>query len=198
VATVIDCPSARERDLAVLYLAGKLPEGETQAWERHYFGCENCWQDVQRGSELRAAFGKAPVLPRIRAVPFSRAWLALAAAAVLAIVGVGVWQLNRRTAEEPTVLRSAGAAIARLEVSARAGGRIDLSWAPQPQAATYEVQVFSSDSTRVWKTDTSEPRVSIVPGVVVAPGQTYQIRIEALDSLGQVIASGEVSVVPKQ
>ena len=61
MAKVVDCPGTGERDVAVLYLAGKLPEDEAEAFEAHYFECERCWEEVQRGSELRAALGKPAV-----------------------------------------------------------------------------------------------------------------------------------------
>ena len=198
MATVIDCPSAGERDLAVLYLAGRLPEDEAQAFEEHYFACEHCWQDVQRGSELRAALGKPAVAPAGRSVRPRRAWLPLAAAAVIAFVALGVWQLNRRTPVESTtpVVRGAGE-ILDLEVESGRQGSIDVRWPRHPSAATYEIEVLASNGGSVWKTETPEPRVRIVPGVLAAPGQTYEIRVEALDSLGQVIASGQASLLPK-
>jgi hypothetical protein len=190
-----DCPYTGERDLAQLYLAGRLPDAEAQAFEAHYFECEVCSQDVLGGGGLRELFGRPAVAAAVAPARPARAWLPLAAAAAIAFVGIGVWQLARRVQVEPTVLRSAGAVIVDLKVSAHAGGGFDVSWAPQPQAATYEVQVFASDSTRLWRTETREPRVSIGPTVLSAPapGSTYEIRVEAFDSLGQIVASAEVA-----
>ena len=197
MGTVIDCPKPGERDLAVLYLAGKLPEDEAQAFEAHYFGCEDCREDVQRGSELRAAFGKPAVVPAARSARPRRAWLPLAAAAVIAFVALGVWQLTRRTPVESTtpVVRGVGEVL-DLEVESGRQRGIDVRWPPHPNAATYEIEVLGSNGASVWKTETPEPRIRIAPGVLSSPGQTYEIRVEALDSLGQAIASGEASLAP--
>jgi hypothetical protein len=182
----------------VLYLAGRLSEDEAEAFETHYFGCADCWEDVHRGSELRAAFGKPAVAPASRSVRPRRAWLPLAAAAVIAFVALGVWQLTRRTPVESTtpVVRGAGEVL-DLEVASGRQGGIDVRWPPHPNAATYEIEVLASNGASVWKTETPEPRVRIGPGVLAAPRQTHEVRVEALDSLGQVIASGQASLAPK-
>ena len=75
----------------------------------------------------------------------------------------------------------------------RAAGRHRLSWPPHPGAATYRVQVFASDGARVWRSEVREPRLSIDAGVLPSPrpGQSFVIEVEALDSMGQVIAAGD-------
>lgn len=200
MARVIDCPSGGERDLAVLYLAGKLPEEEALAFEKHFFGCEDCWQDVQRGSELRAALGKPAVAPTVRAIRPARTLLPLAAAAVIAFAAFGVWQLTRRTSVEPTtpVLRGVSE-VFNLEVESGRQGGIDVSWPPHPNAATYEIEVSASNGASVWRTEIREPRVNIGPAVLPAPstGEAYWIQVEALDAMGQVVAMSAPTGLPK-
>ncbi len=201
MARAIDCPNARERDLTSLYLAGKLPEGEAEAFEAHYFECESCWQDVQRGRELRAALGKPEVAPPTRATRSARDWRPLAAAAVIALVGLGVWQLTRRTAEQPTprpVLRGVNSEGLMLKVEKGPEGGISLSWPAHSDAATYEIEVLASDGVSVWKTEAREPRLSIDPTVLPAPGKgiSFLIKVEALDPMGQVVAKSELKPLP--
>ena len=200
MARAIDCPNARERDLTSLYLAGKLPEGEAEAFEAHYFECESCWQDVQRGRELRAALGKPEVEPAARVTRSARDWRPLAAAAVIAFVGLGVWQLTRRTAGEPTrpVLRGVNSEGLALKVETEPKGGINLSWPAHPDAATYEIEVLASDGVSVWRTEVKEPRLSIGPAVLPAPGKgiSFLIKVEALDPMGQVVAKSELKPLP--
>lgn len=201
MAKVIDCPNTGERDLALLYLAGKLPEDEAEAFEAHYFECESCWQDVQRGSELRAAFGKPAVAPAARATRSAWDWRPLAAAAVIAFVGLGVWQLTRRTAEEPTrpVLRGVNAEGLALKVETGPQGGIELTWPAHPDAATYAVEVLASDGVSVWKREIEEPRLNIGPAILPAPraGISFLIKVEALDPMRQVVATSELTPLPQ-
>jgi anti-sigma factor RsiW len=201
VAKVIDCAKAGERDLALLYLAGRLPEDEAEAFEAHYFECENCWHDVQRGSELRAALGKPAVAPLAAATRSAWDWRPFAAAAVIAFVGLGVWQLTRRTAEEPNrpVLRGVNAEGLALKVETGPQGGINLTWPPHPDAATYEVEVVASDGVSVWKKETKEPRVTIGAAVLPAPreGISFVVKVEALDSMRQVVATSELTPLPQ-
>lgn len=192
-----DCPSGGRADTALRYLAGRLPVAEAQTFEEHYFSCADCREDVQRGGELRETMGKPAVVFAAPERRSSRPWLPLAAAAAIALVGVGLWQVGRRTGRSETVSRAAQGSIAGLAVSAGADGGFDLTWAAAEGASSYEVEVFSSDSRRLWKAETREPRVRIEPAVLSAPGGSYEIRVEALDALGRVVASGEIAAKAK-
>jgi hypothetical protein len=202
VAKVTVCPSAGERDTALLYLAGKLAEDEAQAFEEHYFSCVECREDVERGSELRSTLGKPPVVPRTNARSAVRAWLPLAAAAVLAFAGVGVWQMTRRSPEEADrrVMRSTATGVLDVGVVAGSSGAIELSWPPHPDAASYVVQVLAPDDAGVWKTRTSEPRLTIASGILPAPERARGLRVEveAFDSMGQEVAKSELLPLPQR
>ena len=134
-------------------------------------------------------------MPAVRPTRSARTWLPLAAAAAIAFVGIGVWQLSRRSAEEPrrTVTRSSAADVIVLKVEAGSQGGVELTWRSRPDAATYRVQIFTADEVSVWKNETKEPRLSIGPGVLPTPaaGQSYKVEVEALDSMGQVVATSE-------
>src|SRR5262245_20938359 len=92
----IDCTRADETDLVALYLAGKLPEHEAEAFETHYLGCERCAAALREGGEIRAALGKpvlatAPASPEAPRRGGSRdVWTFLAAAAAVAAFFYGL------------------------------------------------------------------------------------------------------------
>ena len=202
MAKLIDCPKG-EQDLSALYLAGELPEGEAQAFEKHYFECESCWQDVQRGSELRATLGNSAVAsaaPHAAAIRRARSWLPLAAAAAIAFVGIGVWQLTRQSAVEssPAVMRSSVVDVLALEVSGGPQGSVDVAWASHSEASSYRVQVLGSDGLGAWKKEVSETHLKIVPGDVAPSGKQMQIQVEALDAMGQVVATSERIPLPRR
>jgi hypothetical protein len=186
-----------EQDVAVLYLAGRLPEDDAEAFEAHYLQCDKCWEDVQRGIELRAALGKPPVAPAARATRFAWDWRPLAVAAAIAFVGLGVWRLTRRTADETSrpVLRGVNAERLDLKVETEPQGSFNLTWPPHPDAATYKIEVLASDGVSVWKTEIKETRLSIGAAVLPAPrtGISLLIRVEALDPMRQVVATSELT-----
>jgi CHAT domain-containing protein len=97
VSKILDCNSVEEQDLVSQYVGRKLSPEEAEAFEEHYFGCDRCWAEVQRATELRAALQKSasdakemapePVPPRVIRGPW-RNWGLLAAAAAVAFVAV--------------------------------------------------------------------------------------------------------------
>ncbi len=199
---MIDCPKGTERDLASRYLAGKLGEEEAVAFEEHFFACASCREDVERGSELRVVLGKEPIVAAIRPARARLTWLPLAAAAAIAFVGLGVWQMTRRSAGEPgrSVMRSTLPEVLELKASAGPAGSIELTWSPHPDAASYSVHVLAADDSSVWKAKTTEPRLTIASGVLPAPdGVTpLSVEVEAFDSMGQAVAKSELTPLPKR
>ncbi len=198
----IACPGtdAGQRDLAPLYLAGRLAEEEAEAFEAHYLGCPKCREDIRAGAAMRELYGKPGVAASARPSPARRSWLPLAAAAAIAFAGVGVWQAARRTAGEPgqPVLRSENARVLGLEVETGLDGSIDLTWQPHPKAAAYEVQIVSSDGVRVWGANADEPRLHVGSGVLPAPapGRPLEVEVRALDAMGQVLATSDPAPLP--
>jgi len=201
VPIVTECPRLVDRDLASRYLAGKLRAADAEAFEEHFFGCESCRLEVERGTELRALFGKAPVVPAARAARSARTWLPLAAAAAIAFVGIGVWHLTRRPVEEasPSIMRGTVAEVLDVRVAAGSAGGIDLTWPRHPDAANYVVQVLAADDTSVWKGQTREPRLTIASTVLPPPegGMALSVEVEAFDSLGQAIAKSALIPLPR-
>ena len=41
----LDCASVEEGELVNLYVTHQLSDGDAEAFEKHYFGCETCWNE---------------------------------------------------------------------------------------------------------------------------------------------------------
>lgn len=196
------CPGTDpgQRDLAPLYLAGRLTTEEAEAFEAHYLGCPKCREDVRGGAALRELYGKAGVAASARPAPAGWSWLPLAAAAAIAFAAVGVWQAAQRTAGDPgqPVLRSENAKVLGLKVDRGLDGSIDLTWRPYPNAATYEVQIFGADGVRVFGANADEPRLHVGSGVLPAPapGRLLEVEVRALDAMGQLLATSDPTSLP--
>jgi len=200
VAKVNDCPGKRERDLAELYLAGRLPEEEAEAFEAHYFGCETCREDVERGSEIRAALGRPAVAPVAKGKTTPSSWRLLAAAAAVVIVGLGVWQLTHQSRETQSspVLRGGATEALSLKLETLPEGRIKLTWAAHPEAQEYAFQVLRSDGVAVLKQVTRETTLILDRSTLAPPppGISFLTRIEALDTTGQIVAATDLRPLP--
>lgn len=104
VARELDCASIEERDLVSRYLAEKLPSEEAEAFEKHYFGCDRCWEELQAATEVRAVSSEGrgrekasqAEIPRRRG-PVWTNWRVLSLAAVVAVaVAAGLISLRLR------------------------------------------------------------------------------------------------------
>ncbi len=193
----IECPATAggQRDLVPLYLAGKLTEGDAEAFEAHYFACATCREDVHTGAALREIYGKPAIVAGGHPALTRRPWLPLAAAAAIALVTLGVWQFSRQTIVErgQPALRGGFAATLDLKVEPGPQGAIELSWSAHPEAAVYQIQVFAADGTRVWSAEANEPRLSIGSAVLPSPGpgKSFEVEVQALDSMQQVVATSD-------
>ena len=192
----MNCAWVEEHDLVALYLSGKLPEAED--FESHYFGCDRCWAQVRQAGEVRAALG-LPVLampPPDRRAGGRDAWTLLAAAAAIAIMVLGVRQLAQRpeAASPEPVWRGASEASLPVRVSTEPTGRISLEWPTQEAAQVYVVQIFTSDGVSAWKRETTETTVSLDVGDLPPnrPGISFLAKVEALDTVRQVVAESEL------
>lgn len=108
---------AQAKEMAELYLAGKLPAAEREAFEDHYFGCEECFAEVQALEKMRGAVksGDFSVAPERNWAM----WGALAAA--LAIGTFSAWQV---TVQAPKLESEKLVALARVsELEKELAGR---------------------------------------------------------------------------
>jgi len=198
----IDCGYADERDVAARYLAGGLPEAEAEEFEKHYFSCERCWGEVEQAGELRLAFGRPLVAPPESAAGRVRRdyWTPLAAAAVVAVLAVGLGRLAER-AEVPQgspVFRGSGTDVLALVVKPGPTGQVVLEWPPHPNAESYRIEVLRSDGVPVLRSETSDVTVVLDAGALplLPPGVSLLARVEAMDAMGQIIASSVLKTLP--
>src|SRR5690349_17643776 len=91
----VDCDYVEEQNLVSGYLAGRLSDEEADALEKHFFGCEKHWGEVQAGEEIRTAMRRPPAQGNTaearvggRRGPWT-GWRVLALAAVLGAAAVG-------------------------------------------------------------------------------------------------------------
>jgi hypothetical protein len=199
----IDCERADRIDLAALYLAGRLPQDEAEAFEAHYLGCVRCASALREAGEIRAALGR-PVLATAAVASHSGSgWrdlgTFLAAAATVAAFFFGMRQIaEREPAVQDEVLRSASADAVDLSVTSGRDGTVVLAWPAHPRAHAYRIEIVRSDGIPVLKSETEDRRVVLaVDDLPPRPvGVTLLARVEALDALGQVVAASEPRPLP--
>ena len=197
----VNCKSVAEGDLATAYLAGELPEAEAEAFEKHYFECGSCRNEVQTRSELRAAFGNRPIAPMTASPQGSKYWRALAAvAAASVLVTFGIRQLvaNRPLrAPTPRILRSEekGSIETKVTIS---DGRTILEWSPQTDAQTYWIEIFRADGTSVLRRATTATRFALNPADLPSAsiGMSLLAKIEARNAIDQVVAESSPQPLP--
>ena len=97
----MNCVDVRREELVERYLLGQLDGAERDAFERHFFECDACFEEVDN---MRALQGELRRLRgRDRAAVWARRrplWAAVAAAVVLLLL-VGWWTLRPTSAPEP-------------------------------------------------------------------------------------------------
>lgn len=199
----IDCAQVDECDLVALYLGGKLPEAEAEAFEAHYFGCERCSGELKAAAQIRVAKGVDVFAARWAGKRRAKrvTWTLLAAAAAVAVMVFGLQRLSRRPeiSQSEPVWRGSSVQTISLEISPSPTGQLVLRWRAHPEAQVYVVEIFASDGASVWRQETSEATVSIPVGVLPPskPGVSFFATVEALDSMHQVIAKSARETVPR-
>jgi anti-sigma factor RsiW len=200
VENAASCPYEGESEVRSLYLAGKLPDKEAEAFEAHFFACERCAEAVEVGEKLRSAFGNVPVRAAAPPARARRTWLPLAAAAAVALCAIGVWQISRPVVDEreQPALRGGSATALVLQVEIGPEKDIMVSWPSYPGASAYEVQVFAADGSVVWSAEARQPRMQIRSGVLPSfgPDRPLTVEVRAFDALGREIATSDSKPVP--
>ena len=93
----MNCEQARNQDLVGKYVTGQLPEPEMNAFEEHYFGCDECFGAVQLGQAINFGAAKSVQPPKVIQMPARTQdrprWIyPLAAAAALVVVTLIGWR----------------------------------------------------------------------------------------------------------
>ncbi len=149
----------------------------------------------------RSAPQPQPLAARLRAwaavlfTPVGHSRLAMAAAAMLVLLAVGVFVRQRGAAPAPssddaTVWRSARiAAVAPIGDLDRPPSQF--RWEPAPAAASYRLRLLEIDGTEIWSAESPVPLVEIPDSLApkLIAGRAFQWEVAARDSRGRPVAS---------
>jgi hypothetical protein len=138
------------------YLLGELTQEEVQAFEGHYFDCQECFKQVNRGEQFlghaRQILGPEQEKGRLATMlgDLRRPAPAFAAAMLLFAVGIGAYQQvqladARRPSVEASYFLPAPAKGAEKSISASRRSRLSLSldFRPSPAFTGYQAQIVS-------------------------------------------------------
>jgi hypothetical protein len=175
------------------YLAGRLDAADAERFEERMMAEDALANEVHRALEIRAATSPAAVKTHSR--PASRTWLALAAAAGVAVLGVGIVWLQR-PADAP-VFRGAEQRM-QLEVES-AGTALRARWQAVGGAAGYELQVLASDGRVLRSVEAEGTTVELdLGGAAAKTSEPAFVEVSALDGLGQTLQRSERVALPNR
>ena len=187
----LNCDEIADRALIEGYVAGRLGEADTEAFESHYLTCERCQ------NELRLALAIREALPEVREAGLhapaelevsvissrfrGRTAAALAAAAVLAgLLLVRPFKLNEESApvhrDEATAvevapsLRAPGGVVATVET---------FQWSQVPAADLYRLTVYDAEAAVVWEVETRDTLITPPDGTEFEPDARYIWQVAA-------------------
>ena len=93
------CEEVEQRGIAEDYLLGRLSEADQEAYEQHYFECGECYARLEA---LRRVQSALTTTARAARPPLTMRWLAVAAAAIVAVGGaLFAWRLLSHPEVEP-------------------------------------------------------------------------------------------------
>lgn len=195
-------------DEVASYIDGRLPSEERREIEAHMAECPPCSTRVAEAQALvdNLSDQTAPPLdPDVHrnaeqlgtareketaSLGLSRSVVAAALVLVLAIGGVGYWQMRGlnsaqlRSPAETTVLTAREPAD-----GASVSDRPVFACAPVSNALTYRVTLYAQDGSVLWEADSTATRLPLPSSVPLGSGQTYLWRMGALRSDGTTLRS---------
>ena len=199
-----NCPYGDDSLVVADYLAGRLSPAKTEAFEAHSFGCERCFGELQRATELRAAGQDQFASDAHTRRPVARSpwvsWPSLAVAATV-VLAIGLWYATPiiddaevplepvyRDGEENT---ASGQSL-RLAVE-RNDNTVSFSWTEVPGADQYQLRVFTESGDPVFEQQVQGTSIDLSEASwqdANAPGKFYG-QVIALDELRQVIVQSD-------
>ncbi len=188
----VTCELALDGEALTAYVGGRLGEQEAEAFEQHFFSCEECWALVQTANAARASFERELSDDTVAsAARPRRRWATLVPAVGLAatLAGValfGVWRADP-TPARGEAFRGVDQTMA-LEVAVE-GAMLRVSWSPVAAAAGYEVRAYdpSGRLLRASEVDGETVAVDLDVGELGGLPSVALLDVVALDGLGQVV-----------
>ena len=180
-----NCDEITDRALIEGYVAGRLGEAETEAFEAHYLTCERCQNELRLALAIREALPEvreagllAPAEPEVGVISRRfkvRTAAALAAAAVLAgLLLVRPSQLDEESApvhrdeatgvEVAPSLRAPGGVVAAVEM---------FEWSQVPEADLYRITVYDAEGAVVWEDETRDTSITPPDSTEFEPDARY-------------------------
>ena len=180
-----NCDEITDRALIEGYVADRLGEAETEAFESHYLTCERCQ------NELRLALAIREALPEVREAGLHtpaesevsvisrrfrvRTAAALAAAAVLA--GLLLVRPSTQDEESAPVHRDEATGV-EVVPSLRAPGGVvaaveSFQWSQVPAADLYRITVYDAEGAVVWEGETRDTLITPPDGTEFEPDARY-------------------------
>ena len=197
---VLECPTALDGEALAGYLTGRLSDEEAEAFEEHFFSCEDCWALVHSAAAARSSFveqegppayasGVVSAGPEVRR-PLRPRWSILLPAAALAaaVAGVALFGLPDPEPRAPgEVFRGAEQTMS---LEAELEGRVlTARWSPVPGAVGYELRGYDDEGRLIVAAEGEETAQAVdleAAGLVGAAG-VVSIDVVALDGFGQAM-----------
>ena len=166
------CP--RPEELQAL-AEGRAPVADRLVLLDHVTACAPCHEDL---GLLRAAAAGQPS-------PWaSPAWWGLAAAGLVAVVGLGWWALPR---DRGAVMRGGGAVLELVAPGpAVSAGRVTFAWRPVAGASAYDVTVLPAGTEPIAAATTQD---TVFTPARAFPAGSYEWSVRALLPDGRVVPS---------
>ena len=104
----MNCAHVQAEEVIERYVLDQLSEDDRDAFEKHYFDCEECFDRVRTISDLQAELRRSASTIR-REPARSRSavpWVLAAAAGILLAAGVGLWYAVRPVEQTPPATAS--------------------------------------------------------------------------------------------
>jgi hypothetical protein len=180
LSTTNECMDLSARRSVAPYVAGTLPELETDAFEAHLITCEWCQSEVRLATVVRAEMADVSVPGRartgIRRLVTAGGLVAAAAAVVLFVVGPDRASSDR--AEHRAVADSPVSPVP-LHPIGPVEEVSEARWTGLIGARSYRVTLVDSDGVLMWEKETADTFVVVPPTVVLEVDHEYFWKVEA-------------------
>ena len=180
-----NCDEITDRALIEGYVAGRLGEAETEAFESHYLTCERCQNELRLALAIREALPEvreagrlAPAESEVGVISRRfkvRTAAALAAAAVLA--GLLVVRPSQLDDESAPVHRDEATGVEVAPSLGAPGGPVaaveSFQWSQVPAADLYRITVYDAEGAVVWEAETRDTLITPPDGTEFEPDARY-------------------------
>ena len=181
----LNCDEITDRALIEGYVAGRLGEADTEAFESHYLTCERCQNELRLALAIREALPEvreaglhAPAEPEVGVISRRlkvRTAAALAVAAVLA--GLLLVRPSKVDEESAPVQREEATGV-EVAPSLRAPGGVvaaveSFQWSQVPEADLYRLTVYDAEAAVVWEVETPDTLITPPDSTEFEPDTRY-------------------------